>query len=80
MKTKPSCSAIGNSTSRTADTHTPSATRIGQEAAKSAARAPRVAVATRTRRVRRAARAMSADTPLPTTAIAMYVAGSHSEP
>ena len=39
-----------------------------------------VAVAIRTSRVRRAARAMSADAPLPNTAIAMYVAGSHSEP
>ena len=58
-------------TSRTADTHAPPATRITQDAANTAAKAPRLTVAIRTSRVRRAARAISAAAPLPTTAIAM---------
>ena len=71
MNTKPSWSAIGNVTSRTAETHTPPATRIAHDAAYSAASAPRLIVATRTSRVFRAARAMKIDAPLPKTALAM---------
>ena len=69
--TKPTWMAIGNITSRTADTHSPPATRITHDAANSSAMAPRLTVATRTRRAPRAARAMRAAAPLPTTAIAM---------
>jgi hypothetical protein len=71
MKTKPIWRAIGNVTRRAPDTQAPPATRIAQDAAKTAARAPRLAVATRMRRVLRAARAMSAAAALPRTAIAM---------
>ena len=58
MRTKPSWRAIGKRTSRTADTQMPPARRTTHEAANIAAKPPRLTVATRTSRVRRAARAM----------------------
>ena len=71
MNTNPIWSAIGNSTRSAAETQTPPATRISQDAAYRTARAERLAVATRTSLVRRAARAMSADAAVPKTAMAM---------
>ena len=81
MNTKPSWSAIGNATSRTAETQTPPARRITHDAAYTAASAPR-------RDSRQANESGMAgrsgdedrDARLPTTAVAMYVAGSHSDP
>ena len=70
-KTKPIWMARGNVITSAQDTQAPPATRIAHEAAKSAARAPRVTVATRISRVLRVARAISAAAALPRTAVAM---------